>query len=210
MLWCLALKGGLLSSNVAMDPVKVAVNFGINAIVVEAPTALTPAHQAHEEPSAAEGGDHGSPTVTFAGIPRVPKDACAQHVLRDPALHGLDTLIARGHRNLDEVEDEGAVSPGLTVIAPACHHCLLASLGELTLGEATVWEADGHNGLREGGRPGQAEQCNIIVIGTLAVVGMHEDLLDVQVHLPLLPAPQVILPCRAEGLSEWVWGRLTQ
>lgn len=126
----------------------------------------------------------------------------------DLVLHGQNAHIVRDQGDPDEVEDEGAVSLGLAAVAPACHHRLLADLGELALRQATVWEADGHNGLRESGGPGQVEQRDVIVTGALGVVGVDEHLLDVQVHFPLLPAPQVILPCRAEGLSEWAWESL--
>ena len=202
MLRHLALKRGLLSFDVAVDPVKVTADFGVNAVVVEAPTALAPAHQAHQEPGATEEGDHRPPTVALAGIPRVPEDTSAQHVLRDLVFHGMDTCIVGDHRDLDEAEDGGAVSLGLVTVAPACHHSLLADLGELALREATVRETDGHNGLRKSGRLGQAEQGDVVVTGALGIVRVDDDLLDVQVHLPALPAPHVILPCRAVGLSE--------
>ena len=114
----------------------------------------------------------------------------------------MDACIVRDHGDLDEVEDGGAVFLDLITVAPACHHSLLADLGELALREATIWEADGHNGLRKSGRLGQVQQGNVIVTRALRIVRVDDDLLDVQVHLPALPAPHVILPCRAEGLSE--------
>lgn len=55
-------------------------------------------------------------------------------------------------------------------VAPACHHSLLADLGELALREAAVREADGHNGLRKSGSLGQAEQGDAVVTGALGVV----------------------------------------
>lgn len=81
VLQTLALRGGILAANVAVDPFKVAAYFGVDTIVVELPTALTPAYQAHQEPGAPKEDHHRTPTVTFTGIPIVTKDACTQHVL---------------------------------------------------------------------------------------------------------------------------------
>ena len=77
MLRHLALKRGLLRFDVAIDPIKVTADFGVNAVVVEAPTAFAPAHQAHQEPGATEEGNHRPPAVAITGIPRVPEDTGA-------------------------------------------------------------------------------------------------------------------------------------
>lgn len=121
-------------------------------------------------------------------------------------VHGLYAVISWGHRDADESEDRGAVPPAIFVlvglIAPACHHCLLAGLSELPLCQAIVRQADRHYGLRQSGWLGQAEQSNVIVTGDPTVVRVDEDLLDIQVQFPVVPASQIVLTCKAKMLSK--------
>lgn len=123
--------------------------------------------------------------------------------------HDLHAIISSGQGDADEGEDEGSVPSAIldfvTLIAPACHHCLLASLSEL-LRQAIVWQADGHYGFRESGFLGQEEQRDVIVTAAASVVRVDENLLDLQVQFPVVPAPQVILACKARVLLQCLPG----
>lgn len=205
MLQLPALQGDTPFPYVAVDPFEVATHFGVDPIVVEVPTALTPAHQAHQKPGTPKEDHHRSPTVAVAGVSRVSNDACAEHVLRDHVVHDLHAVISSRQRDADEGEDKGAVPSAIldfvALIAPACHHRLLASLSELPR-QATVWQTDGHYGFRECGWLGQAEQGDVVVAVAPGVVRVDEDLLDVQVQLPGVPASQIIFTCKVRMRSE--------
>lgn len=179
-----------------MDPVQVVGHFGVDAQLVQVPAALSPGHQAQQEPGVSVERDHGPAAVPLAGVHALAHHPGTQHVPRDVVAHVSPADVPVHHRDLDDVEGRAEPVAPRVLFAPAAHHRHGAVALEDLLGQAASRQADGDDVVGQRGGAGQPQQADVVVRRPAVVLWVSEGLGDLQGDLGAFATETLVVACQ--------------
>lgn len=182
-----------------VDPLIVLGHLGVDAQFVYPAAALTPGHQAQQEPGVPIQGDHRAAAVPLAGVRALAQDPGTEDILADVVRHLAAADVVVDQRHLDDVERRAEVRVAHVVSAPTRHHCHGAVLVQFSLCHLFARQANWEDVVGEGGGALQAKQGDIVVKGPAVKVRVTEHFDDVYVLLGSLQPIALIVTCRRKA-----------